>query len=142
MSIYEVEIGGVRFKVDDSLRYTSSDEWVRVEGSIARVGITDFAQKELNDVVAVELPERGARVSKGEAAATVESVKATADVYAPLSGEIVEVNERLLEEPELVNKDPYGEGWIFVIKMSDPEELESLLDHKGYVESVKRRKEG
>lgn len=142
MGLVEVEVKGLKFKVDDALKYTDTDEWVRVEGEIARVGVTDYAQKELKDVIGVELPEKGARVGKGESAATIESIKATADVYSPVSGEIVEINERLIEEPELINKDPYGDGWIFAVKIEDPSELEALLDYKAYIESVKRRKEG
>jgi len=138
----EVEAGGVKFYVVKGLLYTESDEWVRREDGIVRVGITDFAQKELKDVVAVDLPEKGRRVKKGEAVATLDSIKTTADVYSPVTGEIVEVNERLLEEPELVNKDPYGEGWLFAVKLEDPSELEGLLSWEEYVEAVKRRKEG
>ncbi len=141
MGIVEVEVKGLKFKVDDSLRYTETDEWVRIEGDVARVGVTDYAQKELKDVIGVELPEVGSRVKRGERAATIESIKATADVYSPVTGEIVEVNEKLLEQPELINKDPYGEGWIFAIKIEDRNELEKLLDYKSYVESVRRRKE-
>ncbi len=141
MGIVEVEVKGLKFKVDDSLRYTETDEWVRIEGDVARVGVTDYAQKELKDVIGVELPEVGSKVKRGERAATIESIKATADVYSPVTGEIVEVNEKLLEQPELINKDPYGEGWIFAIKIEDRNELEKLLDYKSYVESVRRRKE-
>jgi glycine cleavage system H protein len=141
LGLIEVEVKGLKFKVDDTLRYTETDEWVRVEDGVARVGVTDYAQKELKDVIGVELPEVGSRVKRGERAATIESIKATADVYSPVTGEIVEVNERLLEEPELINKDPYGEGWIFAVKIEDRGEVESLLDYKAYVESVRKRKE-
>ncbi len=137
----EVEAGGVRFYVLKDLLYTESDEWVRREDGVVRVGVTDFAQKELKDVVAVELPEVGRRVKKGEAVATLDSIKTTADVYSPVTGEVVEVNERLLEEPELINKDPYGDGWIFAVKLEDPGELEQLLTWEKYVENVKKRKE-
>ncbi|BAA79935.2 glycine cleavage system H protein [Aeropyrum pernix K1] len=139
--VIEVEVAGVRFLLRKDLRYTESDEWARLEDGVATVGITDFAQKELKDIVGVELPEKGRKVKKGEAVATVESIKATADIYAPLSGEIVDVNEKLLDQPELINDDPYGEGWIFKIKVEDPGEFESLLTPEQYVESVRKRKE-
>jgi glycine cleavage system H protein len=140
MARYKVELEDMVVEIDEDLKYTKTDEWVRVEGDKAVVGVTDYAQKMLKDIVGVDLPEVGAKVSMGEAVATLESVKATADVYAPLSGEVIEVNERLLDEPELINKDPYGEGWIFAIKPSNLEELNKLLDHKAYVEKLKTEK--
>ncbi len=118
--------------------YTESDEWVKVEDGVATVGITDYAQKKLRDIVGVELPEPGRRVKRGETVAAIESIKAAADVYAPVSGEVVEVNERLYDEPELLNRDPYGEGWMFKIRLEDPSELESLLPPEKYVERIKR----
>ncbi len=128
-------------EIDEDLKYTKTDEWVKVEeGNRARVGVTDYAQKMLKDIVGVDLPEEGSEVSKGEAVATLESVKATADVYAPLTGKIVEVNERLFDEPEVINKDPYGEGWLFVIEYAKPDEINDLLDHKAYVEKIKSEK--
>ena len=133
----EVEAGGIRFKLVKGLMYTESDEWVRVEDGVLVVGITDYAQKKLKDIVGVELPEPGKRVSKGETVAVVESIKATGEVYAPVDGEIVEANERLLDEPELLNTDPYGEGWIFKLKAEG--KPEGLLDWQAYLESVKRR---
>ncbi|MCE4604490.1 MAG: glycine cleavage system protein GcvH [Aeropyrum sp.] len=138
--LLEVEVAGIKFKLDKSLKYTESDEWVRVEGGVATVGITDFAQKELKDIVGVELPEVGAAVKAGDTVATVESIKATAEIYSPVSGEIVEVNEKLLDAPETINEDPYGEGWIFKVRISDPSELDKLLDFQSYIESVKKRK--
>ncbi len=135
----EVEVGGIRFKVPEDLKYTESDEWVRIEGDTIVIGITDYAQKKLKDVVGVELPEVGKAYSRGEVLAVLESIKATGEVYAPVDGEVVESNERLLDEPELVNMDPYGEGWIAKLKPSNPSQLEDLLDAQGYVESVKRR---
>ncbi|MEB3862215.1 MAG: glycine cleavage system protein GcvH [Desulfurococcales archaeon] len=135
----EVEVGGIRFKVPEDLRYTESDEWIRIEGDTIVIGITDYAQKKLKDVVGVELPEVGKVYSRGEVLAVLESIKATGEVYAPVDGEVVEANERLLDEPELVNTDPYGEGWIAKLKPSNPSQLEGLLDAQGYVESVKRR---
>ena len=133
MARYTVEVRGLRVEVDDRLLYTKTDEWARREDGRVRVGVTDYAQKMLKDIVGVELPEVGLEVKRGDVVATLESIKTTADVYAPVSGEVVEVNERLLEEPELVNKDPYGDGWIVVIRAADPSELEGLLDHKTYV---------
>ncbi len=114
------------------LKYTKDHEWAKEEDGKIRVGITDHAQKELGDIVFVELPEVGKKVKKGEQVATVESVKAVGEVYAPVSGEVVEVNTSLESSPELVNKDPYGEGWIFVLKVDDPAALDALLDAAGY----------
>jgi glycine cleavage system H protein len=130
----------VKFVVDDKLLYTETDEWVRVEGEVARVGITDYAQKMLRDVVGVELPRQGAKVKRGQSVAVIESIKATAEVYTPVTGTVVEVNERLRDEPELVNKDPYGGGWIVAVKMDDPKELEQLLKPQEYVEGKQQKK--
>ena len=121
--------------------YTESDEWAKREDSVVTVGITDYAQKKLKDIVGVELPEVGERVNRGEAVAVVESIKAAADVYSPVTGEIVDVNEALLDAPETLNQDPYGEGWMFRVKMDDPGELESLLTPEQYAEKI-RREEG
>jgi len=118
--------------IPQELKYTKDHEWVKQEDGKIRVGITHHAQKELGDIVFVELPEVGRKVKKGELVATVESVKAVGEVYAPASGEVVEVNTSLEASPELVNKDPYGEGWIFVLKVADPAELGDLLDAAGY----------
>lgn len=123
--------------VPDHLRYADSHEWID-PGSpdAAIVGISDHAQAELTDVVYLELPEVGRTVSKGEAIAVVESVKAANDIYAPVSGEVVAVNDALAEAPEPVNEDPYGSGWMVKIKVSDPSELESLHDAGSYREHV------
>jgi len=121
--------------------YTESDEWVKREDNVVVIGITDYAQKKLRDIVGVELPEPGSSVKAGEAVGSIESVKAAADIYAPVSGEVVEVNERLYDEPEIVNKDPYGEGWMFKIRMSDEKELEKLLTPEQYAEKI-RKEEG
>ncbi len=118
-------------------RYTESHEYVRVEGEAAVVGITDFAQSQLGDVVFVELPQAGDRVAKGAAAATVESVKAAAEVIAPVSGEVIEVNSALADLPGLVNEDPSGKGWFLKIRLSDATELNSLMDENAYREFVK-----
>jgi len=123
-------------KVPEELKYTEEHEWVKVEGEIGIVGITDFAQNELSDIVYVELPEVGKNIKKGEVIATVEAVKTVADVYSPISGEIVEVNEKLKDEPSIINNDPYGEGWIAKIKMENPEEINALLDHTAYKKLV------
>ncbi len=121
--------------------YTRTDEWVKREGDIVVVGITDYAQKKLRDIVGVDLPEPGTSVKAGDTVASIESVKAAADVYAPVSGEIVEVNERLYDEPELLNKDPYGDGWMFKIRLSDEKELEKLLTPEQYAEKIRKEEE-
>lgn len=115
-----------------SVRFTRDHEWIRVEGDIGTVGITDFAQKQLGDVVFVELPELGQQTVQGEQAGVVESVKAASEVYAPASGEITAINEALADEPGDVNADPMGKGWFFKIKLSNPEEVSSLLEPKAY----------
>ena len=114
------------------LKFTEEHEWLRIEGDIATVGITDYAQDQLGDLVFVELPAPGATPEKGAAAAVVESVKAASDVYAPVSGEITEINQAIMDEPALVNRDPMGKGWFFKIKISDPSQLDPLLDEKAY----------
>ncbi len=123
--------------VPKDLRYTKEHEWVRLEDGRARVGITDHAQKSLGDIVYVELPPLGKMVKKGERAATVESVKAVGEVFAPLSGKVVAVNEAAAKSPDLVNKDPYGEGWLFVLEIADEAEIQSLLAPEAYEELVK-----
>jgi glycine cleavage system H protein len=115
-----------------TLRFTKDHEWVRVDGDIATVGITDYAQQQLGDVVFVELPEVGRRVEIGKEAAVVESVKAASEVYAPVSGEVVEINEALAGEPARVNAEPMGGGWFFKLRLADPKQLEQLLDEAGY----------
>ncbi|WJW75880.1 glycine cleavage system protein GcvH [Thiohalobacter sp. IOR34] len=114
------------------LKYTKSHEWVRLEGDTATVGITEHAQEQLGDMVYVELPEVGAEFASGDACAVVESVKAASDVYAPLSGEVVEVNEALTDSPELINQDAFGDGWILKLKLGDAAELDGLLDAEAY----------
>jgi glycine cleavage system H protein len=115
-----------------SVYYTKEHEWISVEGDTATVGITDFAQGQLGDIVFVEVPEAGRQVSKGGEAAVVESVKAASDVYAPVSGEVTAGNEALADEPALVNSDPEGEGWFFKLRLSDPSELDGLMDADAY----------
>jgi glycine cleavage system H protein len=116
----------------DGLRYSVEHEWVAVDGERARVGITDFAQDALGDVVYVQLPEVGAAVAAGASCAEVESTKSVSDIYSPLSGTVVEVNMTLADTPEQLNQDPYGAGWIFVVRVSDPSELQSLMDAPAY----------
>ncbi|HKR18263.1 glycine cleavage system protein GcvH [Rhizorhapis sp.] len=117
--------------------FTDEHEWIEVEGEIATVGITDYAQGQLGDIVFVELPAEGAKFQKGDDAAVVESVKAASDVYAPVSGEVVEVNGALEEEPALVNSDAEEEGWFFRMRLSDPSELEGLMDDAAYNKFLK-----
>ncbi|MBK70323.1 MAG: glycine cleavage system protein H [Euryarchaeota archaeon] len=119
-------------EVPEDLKYTKEHEWIRVEGSEVVIGITDFAQNALTDVVWVELPENGAMVSSMESFASVESVKSVSEIYAPVGGEVVSVNEDLEDSPELINDDPYGDGWICRIAFSDSSELEVLLDSSSY----------
>jgi glycine cleavage system H protein len=114
------------------LRFTEDHEWLRMEGNIATVGITPFAQEKLGDLVFVELPSVGAKLDKGAVAATVESVKAASDVYAPVAGEVTAVNDRLAEQPGLVNGEPTGNGWLFKMKPANPAEVDALLDEKAY----------
>jgi len=116
----------------EDLKYSSEHEWVAVDGDRARIGITDYAQDALGDVVFVSLPATGAVVTAGGTCAEVESTKSVSDIYAPVSGPIVEVNSSLDDAPEQLNADPYGAGWIFVVEMSDPAELDALLDAAGY----------
>lgn len=123
--------------VPKELLYTKDHEWVRLEDGKARVGITDHAQKSLGDIVYVELPAVGKTVKKGERAATVESVKAVGEVFAPLSGKVVAVNETVTQSPDLINKDPYGQGWLFVLEIADKKEIETLLTPEAYEELVK-----
>jgi len=116
----------------EDLRYSSDHEWVRVEGSRARIGITDYAQDALGDVVFVQVPELGAEVAAGAGISEVESTKSVSDIYAPMAGTIVEVNADLDDAPERINADPYGEGWICVIEVADAAALDALLDAEGY----------
>ena len=118
--------------VPEELLYTDDHEWTNISGSIAAIGITDYAQHELGDIVYVELPNVGDAVAKGDSIGTIEAVKTVADMYSPLSGEVVEINEALKDASELLNKDPFGEGWIARIKISDPSEIESLLKPDDY----------
>jgi len=120
----------------DGLRYSTEHEWVAAENGRARVGITDFAQDALGDVVYVELPAVGLAVVSGSSCAEVESTKSVSEIYAPVSGLIAEVNEQLVDEPELLNRDPYGAGWIFVVELADASEVDALLDAGAYRQLV------
>ena len=115
-----------------TVHFTEEHEWIRIEGDSATVGITDFAQGQLGDIVFVELPDEGKEVTKGGDAAVVESVKAASDVYAPVSGEVTEANQALVDDPSLVNSDPEGEGWFFKLRLTNPAELEGLMDADAY----------
>lgn len=125
--------------IPEELKYTEQHEWVRVEENRATIGITDFAQKELGDIVYVEVPEVDAEVEKSDAMGVVESTKAVSDFYAPVSGTVVEVNEELEDAPETVNEDPYERGWICVVELSDPSELDGLMDAKEYEKLLKEK---
>jgi glycine cleavage system H protein len=115
-----------------SLYFTKEHEWIRVDGDTATVGISNHAQEALGDIVFAELPEAGRKVSKGQEAAVVESVKAASDVYAPVSGEVVEGNQAVADDPSLVNSDPEGEGWFFKLRLDNPGEVEGLMDEASY----------
>jgi len=124
------------FDVPDDLRYLESHEWVRVSGDTAEVGITAFAQDELGDVVFVELPEEGTELTAGEDFGVVESIKAVSDVYAPISGTVTEVNDRLRDEPELLNEDPFGDGWMLEVEVADESEVDDLLSPAAYRDQI------
>lgn len=119
------------------LLYSEEHEWVDVEGDVATIGISNFAQEQLGDVVFVELPEVGAEISAGDQVAVVESVKAASEVYSPIAGEVVEINDTIVDDPSGVNGDAEGEGWFFKMKLSDPAELEEMMDSKAYAAFVK-----
>ncbi len=127
------------YEIPQDMRYTAEDEWVRVEGERVLVGVTDYAQQQLGDVVFVELPAAGTAIERGEPFGVIESVKAVADLFGPLSGRVAEVNTLLADQPELVNADCYGDGWMLVLEVDDPAELEALLDPAAYAQHVKDR---
>jgi glycine cleavage system H protein len=114
------------------LKFTRDHEWLRIEGDIATVGITQYAQEQLGDLVFIELPAPGSDFERGVAAAVVESVKAASDVYVPISGEIMDVNQSIVDDPSLVNSDPMGKGWFFKMKIADPSQIETLMDEPAY----------
>jgi glycine cleavage system H protein len=119
-------------------RYAKSHEYVHVEGGVGTIGITDYAQKELGDVVFVELPQIGTELEQGDELGSIESVKAVSELFSPVSGEVVEVNEALAEKPELVNTDPYGDGWMIRVKLATPEEVDELMDAEEYEEYIEK----
>ncbi|MEE9288406.1 MAG: glycine cleavage system protein GcvH [Bacteroidota bacterium] len=120
----------------DGLRYTKDHEWIKLDGDIGTIGITDYAQGELGDVVYLDLPAAGTKVEQSKSFGTIEAVKAVADLYAPVSGEIKEVNSKLSDQPELVNQQPYEGGWMVKIKTSDASQIKSLLDSTGYKQLI------
>jgi glycine cleavage system H protein len=132
--------GGV-MEIPQGLKYSKEHEWVATEDNVATVGITDHAQDQLGEIVFIELPAVGDKISKDDPFGVVESVKAVSDIYAPVSGTVVEINEELPESPEVVNEDPYGDGWLVKVRISDPSDLEDLMDGDEYAEMVARDKE-
>jgi glycine cleavage system H protein len=124
------------FEIPSDLRYLDSHEWVRESDGTACIGLSAYAQDELGDVVFVELPSVGEEISAGEDFAVVESIKAVSDVYAPVSGEVTAVNETLFDEPELINEEPYGEGWLVEVDLADPAELEDLIEADAYADEL------
>jgi len=120
----------------NDLRYTEEHEWVRLEGDVGTVGITDHAQEALGDIVFVELPEVGCEVNRGGEVCAIESSKAASDLYAPVGGMVVEANQAVAENPALVNEDPYGKGWIYKIRLANPKELDGLMDAKAYADKA------
>lgn len=129
------------YKIIDGLKYTRKHEWARPEGNTAVVGLTDYAQDKLGEIVFVELPDMGAEVEAGKVSAVIESVKAVADLYAPLDGTVVEVNEDLLDQPEVINSDPYEGGWIYKIEIEDKSQLDALMDEVAYAQFVVEEEE-
>ena len=119
-----------------SVKYTDEHEWIRIEGDTATVGITDYAQNQLGDVVYVELPKAGQKVEKGKQAAVVESVKAASEVFAPVTGEVIEVNQALVDEPATINSDPMGKGWFMKLRLANTSELDGLMDEAAYQKFV------
>jgi glycine cleavage system H protein len=122
------------YKVVEGLYYTKNDEWLKVEGDVGTVGITDYAQDKLGDIVYLEEIEKCKKVKAEETLTTIESVKAASDIYAPVSGEVIEVNDEVIKEPSIINKDPYEKGWIAKIKLENPDELKNLMNAKEYSE--------
>jgi glycine cleavage system H protein len=119
------------------LKYSKEHEWIKVDGEIVTIGITDFAQKQLTDIVFVELPEKGKRATASKPMAVIESVKSVSDIFAPVSGEIIDINSKLQDNPEIINKEPYGEGWIVKIKLENKDELNSLMSSEAYEKIAK-----
>ncbi len=131
----------MKYNVIDGLKYTRQHEWARPEDGTAVVGLSDYAQDKLGEIVFVELPDVGAEVEAGKSAAVIESVKAVADLYAPVDGKVTEVNEALLDQPEVINQDPYGEGWVFKVEVKDEGQLDKLMDKPAYEEFIIKEEE-
>ena len=127
------------YEIPEELSYTKEDEWIRRDADEVVIGVSDFAQNQLGDIVFVELPEVGSSTEAGVPFGTIESVKAVSDLFAPLSGEVLRINERLEDKPELVNESCYGDGWLIALRPSDPKELDALLDAQGYRASIAER---
>lgn len=126
----------MKYKIIDGVRYTVKHEWARPEGDTVVVGLSDYAQDKLGEIVFVELPDVGAEVEAGKGSAVIESVKAVADLYAPVDGTVVEVNEELLDQPESINSDPYGDGWVYKVEVKDAAQLDKLMDKEAYEKFV------
>ncbi len=122
------------YKVIEGLYYSKDDEWAKIEGDVATIGITDYAQDKLGDIVYLEEIEKGKKVKAGETLTTIESVKAASDIFSPMSGEVIEINEEAIKEPSIINKDSYGKGWIAKIKVENFDELKNLMDAKKYTD--------
>jgi glycine cleavage system H protein len=130
-----------KMEAPPGLRYSKEHEWVAAEETVATIGITDHAQEQLGEIVYIELPSIGEKVSKDDPFGVVESVKAVSDIYAPVSGTVLEVNEDLAESPEVVNEDPYGDGWLIKVRVSDPADLDDLMDNEEYEQMIAHEKE-
>lgn len=124
--------------VIDGVKYTKEHEWIKVEGDTAVEGLTDYAQSELSDIVMVELPTVGKKIKAGDSIGTIEAVKAVSDLYAGVSGEVTEVNDKVVSDPALINKDPYGEGWLYKVKIDDAKEADDLLSPEQYKELIEK----
>jgi len=119
-------------KINEGLNYSKNDEWLKIEDNIGTIGITDYAQEQLGDIVYVEIITKGRKINSGDVLTTVESVKAVSDVYSPISGEIIEINQNIIDEPSIINQDPYGKGWLAKVKMDKPEEVDELMSASDY----------
>lgn len=128
-------------QVLEELKYTNDHEWAHEEGEVLVIGITDYAQDSLGEIVYIELPSEGDEITKGDPFGAVESTKAVSDLYAPVSGDVIEVNEALLDSPEIINSDPYGEGWMIKVKVYDPGELDDLMNFEEYTDFVDNEEE-
>jgi glycine cleavage system H protein len=124
--------------IPEELKYTDEHEWARIEDDLVVIGITDYAQDALGEIVYIELPSEGDEITKGDSFGGVESTKSVSDLYAPVSGEVVEVNESLLDSPETINEDPYGDGWLIKVKIHDSDEFDDLMDNEQYSEFIEK----